>query len=108
MSLFGQFALKSWGTHPNVQNPHTHFTALKRLGDAAKPHSVMGLGIQVPCVPFPLFRQACGGWDRQLLFVTGVISEAEETGGWSKVELHVGGRSRTLSQTFGTRAVRGP
>lgn len=41
------------------------------------------------------------------MFVTGVISEAEETGGWSKVELHVGGRTR-LSQTFGTRAVRGP
>lgn len=35
-----------------------------------------------------------------MLFVTGVISEAEETGGWSKVELHVGGRTRTISDLW--------
>ena len=42
-------------------------------------------------------------------FARDVVSEAcESSGGWSKIGLRVGSRTRILSQTFGIRTVSGP
>lgn len=88
-------ALSSWGTSPNVWNPHIPHTGLQCNGPRCT-------GRPVCALPSLFFCQPCGRVGRRLLFVTSVTREAEVSGAGSTVQLCVGGRTGLLSQTFGT------